>query len=115
MVSEIPAFDVALAYQLYATLLKPVETGWRGSKSLIVATNGALGALPLGLLPTAPAQVDVAAKPLFAGYRNVPWLARTHAVTAGPSASALIPPRPLPPGPATRATMTRSRPPHFYP
>jgi CHAT domain-containing protein len=113
MVSEMPAFDVALAYQLYATLLKPVETGWRGSKSLIVVTNGALGALPLGLLPTAPAQVDVAAKPLFAGYRNVPWLARTHAVTVVPSASALITLRHLPPGTASRDKLIGFGDPYF--
>jgi CHAT domain-containing protein len=113
MVSEIPAFDVALAYQLYATLLKPVEAGWRSSKSLIVVTNGALGALPLGLLPTAPAQVDVAAKPLFAGYRNVPWLARTHAVTVVPSASALITLRHLPPGTSSRDKLIGFGDPYF--
>ena len=39
-------------------------------KSLIVVTNGALGELPLGLLPTAPSQIDAQAKPLFAGYRE---------------------------------------------
>jgi CHAT domain-containing protein len=113
MVSEIPAFDVALAYQLYATLLKPVEPGWRSSKSLIVVTNGALGALPLGILPTAPAQVDVAAKPLFAGYRNVPWLARTHAVTVVPSASALITLRHLPPGTSSRDKLIGFGDPYF--
>ena len=59
LVSEIPAFDLTLAYELYELLLKPVEAAWGPSKSLIVVTNGALGELPLGLLPTAPAQVDV--------------------------------------------------------
>jgi CHAT domain-containing protein len=98
MVSEIPPFDLALAYELYAALLKPVEVGWRDAKSLIVVTNGALGELPLGLLPTAPSQIDVSAQPPFAGYRNVPWLARSHAVTVVPSASALIGLRRLPPG-----------------
>jgi CHAT domain-containing protein len=98
MVSEIPPFDLALAYELYAALLKPVEAGWQGAKNLIVVTNGALGELPLGLLPTAPSRIDVNDKPLFAGYRNVPWLARSHAVTVVPSASALITLRRLPPG-----------------
>jgi CHAT domain-containing protein len=37
-----------------------------------------------------PPQFDAGAVPLFAGYRNVPWLARTHAVTMIPSASALV-------------------------
>jgi CHAT domain-containing protein len=98
MVSEIPPFDLVLAYKLYSVLLKPVEAGWQGAKSLIVVTNGALGELPLGLLPTAPTQIDADAKPLFAGYRNVPWLARGHAVTVIPSASALLTLRRLPPG-----------------
>ncbi len=98
MIPEIPAFDVGLAHLLYSALLKPVETGWQSAKNLIVVTNGALGELPLGLLPTAPTQVDPQAEPLFAGYRNVPWLARTHAVTVVPSASALVTLRHLPPG-----------------
>ncbi len=41
--------------------------------------------------------------PLFASYRNVPWLARTHAVTTVPSAAALRTLRQLPAGkPSTR-------------
>ena len=90
-VSEIPPFDVGARIRaLCASLLKPVEAAWKDAKSLIVVTNGALGDLPLGLLPTAHAKVDAQAKPLFAGYRNVPWLARTHDVTVVPSASALV-------------------------
>ena len=46
MVSEIPPFDLALAYELYGLLLKPVEASWKPEKSLIVVTNGALGELP---------------------------------------------------------------------
>jgi CHAT domain-containing protein len=102
LVSDIPPFDLALAYELYGLLLKPVEEGWKPAKSLIVVTNGALGQLPLSLLPTAPAQVREGDGPLFAGYRSVPWLARTHAVTVVPSASALRTLRQLPPGSATR-------------
>ena len=56
MISDIPAFDVALGHELYSLLLKPVEAGWKSAKSLIVVTNGALGLLPLSLLPTAPAR-----------------------------------------------------------
>ena len=52
--------------------------GWKQSKSLIVVTNGALGLLPLSLLPTAPAQIAANEDVLFASYRAVPWLARTH-------------------------------------
>src|SRR5262249_14391569 len=72
---------------------------WKSAKSLIVVTNGALGFLPLGLLPTAPAVLQsVPDEPMFGGYRKVPWLARTHAVTVVPSAAALRTLRALPPG-----------------
>jgi hypothetical protein len=33
MVSEIPPFDVALGYELYTLLLKPVEAAWQPAKS----------------------------------------------------------------------------------
>ena len=113
LVSEIPPFDLTLAYQLYTLLLKPVEAAWQPAKSLIVVTNGALGELPLSLLPTAPSQIDVGAKPLFAGYRNVPWLARSHAVTVVPSASALVTLRRLPPGAPNRDTLIGFGDPYF--
>ena len=112
-VSDIPPFDLTLAYQLYSLLLKPVEPGWNGAKSLIVVTNGALGELPLGLLPTAPAQIDPQAKPLFAGYRDVPWLARSHAVTVIPSASALVTLRHLPVGSPNRDQLIGFGDPYF--
>jgi CHAT domain-containing protein len=96
-VEEIPPFDLALAHELYATLLAPVEVGWRSAKNLIVATNGALGLLPLALLPTSqPPALD--SKVMFDGYRQVAWLARTHAVSLVPSAAALRTLRQLPPG-----------------
>ena len=97
-ISDIPAFDIALGYELYALLLKPVEAGWKQAKNLIVVTNGALGLLPLSLLPTAPSQLEANEEILFSNYRKVPWLARTHAVTMLPSAAALRTLRHLPPG-----------------
>jgi CHAT domain-containing protein len=113
IVSLIPAFDVGLAHQLYSQLLKPVEAGWLHSNSLIVVTNGALGELPLGLLPTAEVQVDARAQPLFSDYRSVPWLARTHAVTMVPSAAALVTLRHLPAGLPDRDTLIGFGDPYF--
>ena len=104
-IADIPPFDLDLAYGLYEQLLKPVEAGWKPAKSLIVATNGALGLLPLSLLPTAPAKVDDGKGPLFSGYRNVAWLARTHAVSMVPSAAALRTLRQMPPGSTNRERM----------
>jgi CHAT domain-containing protein len=112
-VSDIPPFDLDLAYELYASLLKPVEAGWQNAKSLIVVTNGALGELPLGLLPTAPWHLDPTARPLFAGYREVPWLARAHAVADVPSVSALITLRQLPPGSPSRDKLIGFGDPYF--
>ncbi|MBB5055085.1 CHAT domain-containing protein [Afipia massiliensis] len=113
MISDIPAFDLKLGYELYASLLKPVESGWKQSKSLIVVTNGALGLLPLSLLPVASAEIKADDDPLFASYRNVPWLARTHAVTMVPSAAALRTLRQLPPGKPSRSELIAFGDPYF--
>ena len=100
-IADIPPYDLKLAHELYRMLLLPVEAGWKPAKNLIMVTNGALGLLPLSLLPTAPAELQDAG-PMFTGYRDVPWLARTHAVTLVPSAAALRTLRALPPGSAKR-------------
>jgi CHAT domain-containing protein len=103
-ISDIPPYDLKLAHDLYALLLKPVEPGWKQSKQLIVVTNGALGLLPLSLLPTAPAAIRETETP-FTAYRGVAWLARTHAVTMVPSAAALRTLRQMPAGSANRERM----------
>jgi CHAT domain-containing protein len=113
MISDIPPFDLKLAYELYELVLKPVESGWKPAKNLIVVTNGALGLLPLSLLPTAPSEVAENDDPLFAGYRKVPWLARTHAVTTIPSAAALRTLRQLPPGKPNRGELVAFGDPYF--
>lgn len=95
-ISDIPAFDVAVAHDLYTLLLKPVEATWRPAKTLVVATNGALGLLPLGVLPTAPMPATTDPGAAFAAYRSVRWLARTHAVSLVPSAAAFRTLRQLP-------------------
>ena len=91
LIGDIPAFDVAAAHELYRLLLAPVEATWRPAKTLIVVTNGALGQFPISLLPTehVTAKDKGESESLFAWYRRVPWLARTHAVVSLPSASAL--------------------------
>ena len=101
---EIPPFDLKLAYALYKLLLLPIEAAWKPAKSLVVTTNGALGLLPLGLLPTAPTQVT-AGSVMFEEYKAVPWLSKTHAVSMVPSASALKTLRNLAAAPKNRETM----------
>jgi CHAT domain-containing protein len=113
MISDIPPLDLKLAHELYSLLLQPVESGWKPAKSLIVVTNGALGLLPLSLLPTAPAEIRSDDDPLFSSYKNVPWLARTHAVTTVPSAAALRTLRQLPPGKPSRGELVAFGDPYF--
>jgi CHAT domain-containing protein len=115
-IADIPPYDLQLAHELYALLLRPVEAAWKPAKQLIVVTTGALGLLPLSLLPTAPVELKTdAAAPIFAGYRDVPWLARTHAVTLVPSAAALRTLRGLPRGSDKREPMIGFGDPVFSP
>ena len=101
---EIPAFDTDRAYKLYAALLQPIESGWRSAKSLLVVPHGALGELPLALLPTGPGKPGAAGALPFAEYQKVPWLLRQVAVTQLPSATSLVTLRTLPAGnPSRRA------------
>ena len=113
MISDIPPFDLKLASELYDTLLKPTEATWKTANSLVIVTNGGLGLLPLSLLPTAPSEVKTDDDPLFASYRNVPWLARTHAVTLVPSSSALQTLRKLPPSKPSRQELIAFGDPYF--
>lgn len=86
-VNDVPAFNVEGSYRLYQSILGPVEKGWIGAKNLVVITNGALGYFPFGLFPTQDVKL-VKANELFAEYRKVPWLIKTHTVTMTPSTSA---------------------------
>ena len=95
---DIPAFDVAEAYKLYAALLQPAEAAWSGAASLFVVPDGALGQLPLALLVTAPATLaatDADGVP-FSRYKSMPWLVRKAGVTQLPSVASLGALRALP-------------------
>ncbi|HEV8015566.1 MAG TPA: CHAT domain-containing protein [Stellaceae bacterium] len=101
---DIPAFDVATAFKLYAGLLEPVRSGWQGADDLLVVANGALGQIPFGLLATQnlkPA-ADADGKPPFAGYQAVPWLIRQVAITQLPSVTSLTTLRAMPAATAGR-------------
>jgi hypothetical protein len=95
---DVPAFDVASAHDLYTKLLKPVEAGWKESKCLLIVAHGPLGYLPLSVLPTEPVKLAAESGALFSNHRDVPWLARSHAVTVLPSVASLRGLRSLPPG-----------------
>ena len=113
MMSNLPAFDVALAHELYTALMQPVEAVWKPAKSLIVITNGALGLMPLSLLVTAPPQEPASSDLLFADYRKVQWLARTHAISMVPSSAALRTLRMAPAGSQARQPLIGFGDPYF--
>ncbi|MBI1209426.1 MAG: CHAT domain-containing protein [Azospirillum sp.] len=92
ILAKMPRYDTAAAYRLYQALLSPVEAGWRGAKTLLVVPDKALGQLPFAVLVTEPASLPErsAGAPLFAEYRNVPWLVRQAAIVQLPSVNALV-------------------------
>ena len=100
--NDIPEFDIALAYDLYEKILKPIENVWMQAERLLIVPDSPLGQLPFSVLPTEMIEVAKNKEPLFSGYRNVPWLIRSHAVTVIPSASCLVTLRNLPQGKAGR-------------
>jgi CHAT domain-containing protein len=110
---DIPPFDVAAAHDLYRQLFEPVKAGWAGAQSLLVVPHGPLTQLPFALLPTAPVPLRPDTGPLFANYRAVPWLIRTHAVTVLPSATSLVTLRALPPGDPARLAFAGFGDPYF--
>jgi CHAT domain-containing protein/tetratricopeptide (TPR) repeat protein len=80
-------FDLALANELYATLLGPVENLVKDKSSLLVAPSGALTALPFHLLVT---EKPAAAIPeSLAGYRDAAWLLKRQAISVLPAVSSL--------------------------
>ena len=80
-------YDLALANELYAALLAPVEGLVKDKRSLLVAPSGALTALPFHLLVTERPAAAVPDK--IEGYRDAAWLLKRQAVSVLPSVSSL--------------------------
>jgi CHAT domain-containing protein len=95
-IEEIPAFDVTAAHGLYKAFLEPVAPSWRSAKTLLVVPHGAWGFLPLPVLPTKADPLKKDGQIAFVSYRDVAWLARTHAVANLPSVASLKALRALP-------------------
>lgn len=83
-----PAFDLALAHELYQTVLGPARSVLAGATHLIAAPHGAMGQINWSLLVAAPVAPLKTGTPLEA-YRSVPWLIREMAVSQLPSVTAL--------------------------
>jgi CHAT domain-containing protein len=86
----IPEFDLARAYELYAGLLKPIETSLRDVRDLIIVATGPLAQIPFSILPTDLVSLGEEKGELFSIYRKVPWLIRKVSITRVPTASSFI-------------------------
>ncbi len=81
-------FDLALANELYTSLLGPIEALIKDKKQLLIVPSGALTALPFHLLVTQkPAGATPPANPAL--YRDAAWLIKRQAVTVVPSVASL--------------------------
>ena len=72
-----PPFDFAVAHEIYRELLGPIQPALRGANSMVVASHGALAAVPLASLLTAPSQ-DLG---------RAAWLVRDMSVAQVPNAA----------------------------
>lgn len=68
-------------YELYQTILQPVDDFIRDKPKLIVVPDGALTSLPFQILVTEP--------PKPRNYREAAWLVRRHMITVSPSVASL--------------------------
>jgi CHAT domain-containing protein/Tfp pilus assembly protein PilF len=80
-------FDLALANELYAALLGPVEALTKDKRNLLVVPSAALTALPFHLLVTEKPQAAIPDR--LEGYRDAAWLLRRQAVSVLPSVISL--------------------------
>lgn len=103
LVENVPDFDVAAAYKLYAELLKPVESAFKGAHTLMVVANGALAQLPFSVLPTEPVTLASESGSRFERYRQVSWLMKQVAITQLPAVNTLVTLRTLPQANANRS------------
>jgi CHAT domain-containing protein len=113
MLQDVPAFDIGVAHDLYRQVLEPVKAGWESASSLIVVAHGPLTQIPWTLLPTRAVPLGPERAPLFANYRVIPWLVRTHAVTVVPSVATFAALRALPPGDPQRRPFVGFGDPYF--
>jgi CHAT domain-containing protein len=81
-----PTFDLAESYRLYSEIVRPVESVFEGKTTLITVVTGALAALPLAVLSTAPPTGSDAAPDALA---RTPWLIDRYALATLPAVSSL--------------------------
>jgi CHAT domain-containing protein len=82
-------FDLGVAYDVYQTLLGPVESIVKSKRHLLVVPTGALTALPFHLLVTERPAIAVPRLEDMPTYRNAAWLIKRQAVSVLPSVESL--------------------------
>jgi CHAT domain-containing protein len=87
---DIPDFDVLSAYGLYKKIFFPVMREYKNHDNILFVAQGPLSYLPISLLPITKPDLGPAKDLYFANYRNISWLAKSHAVTTLPSVSTLV-------------------------
>jgi CHAT domain-containing protein len=82
-------FDLGLSYELYTTLIGPIEALVKDKPHLLVVPTGALTALPFHLLVTSRPVTPVPKFEDVVSYRDAAWLIKRQAVTIVPSVTSL--------------------------
>jgi len=82
-------FNLTSAFELYATLLGPVEALIKDKTQLLVVPSGALTALPFDLLVTDKPASTAPALENMAPYRDAAWLIKRQSITVLPSVASL--------------------------
>lgn len=78
----LPEFSLKSSYELYQSLMAPLESPLAGVSHLIVVPGPVLSNLPLSLLVTAP--------PTERDYQGAAWLVKRYALSEVPSAGAFV-------------------------
>lgn len=84
-----PLFNLALAHEIYARLLRPVEAVFDKKKHLIIVPCGPLTSLPFQLLVKTPPSVAHPTLVHLASYREADWLMRHYAISLLPAVTNL--------------------------
>ena len=94
--AQIPPYDFAGAYRLYAALFAPSIGAWGSATTAVTSVSGALAQIPLAILTTENVQPQRDPSLQFGEFRGLPWLARKVAVVSIPSVSAFVRLRAIP-------------------
>ncbi|WP_380872080.1 hypothetical protein ACFB49_30250 [Sphingomonas sp. DBB INV C78] len=100
--TELPTYDAAGAYRLFAALIAPANDFLQASDTLLVVPDGPLASLPFAVLVTeAPPAINGDA----ADYTKLAWLIRRAAIVNYPSIASIVALRAVEGGMAPRRTM----------